>query len=158
MKPAILQVIAFRTIFQVVLRKWKFNLPTAFFVMSSLDGLVPDHIIEEMFSMIQAKNGQISQTIELLSYDPEKLTQYLANMINIRTHILFLRKPLQYVRSRYMTYLFSDILKCVRSHIVPHIDCNLKSVLRGVIHTVELTFDTLMFENDTYVLNHKQMN
>ena len=157
LNPTILQVIAFRTIFLHVLRKWNFNLPTTFFVLSSLKGVVPDHLIEEMFSLIEATNGSITQTIHLYSYDPTLLQECLSNMITITDHVCYELRPIEFVRKRVKTYLFADCLKSVRTHIASHINFCLKNVLCGVMHSVELKFDKLTFRNDKYVLNHKHM-
>ena len=155
--PPLLEVIAFRTIFQAVLKKWRYNLPTAFFVMCSLEGLIPDQIVENMFGLIEGEYGEIKQTIVLFSYDPSRLAGMLSNMMNLRTHVQFLRRPIHFERTRFMSYLFSDVLKSVRGHVVPHIDRPTRNVLRGVRHTIKLTFKSLRFENDTYTLNHKGM-
>ena len=156
---ATLKVIAFRTIFQCVLRKWKFNLPTAFFVLSWLDGLVPERLIEDMFQLIEARNGQIKQIIHLYSYDPTTLAECLNNISRIRPHIWFTRRPIMFVRKRLMTYLFSDSLKSATSHILPHINCCEPNLILGEVkHTIVLKFDNIKFENDTYLLNHMRMN
>ena len=153
-----LKVLAFRTIFQCVLRKWKFNLPTAFFVMSYLDGIIPEGIIEDMFHLIEARNGQITQIIHLFSYDPTTLAECLNNMARIRPHIWFSRRPLQFVRTRLMTYLFSDSLKSASSNILPYINCCKPDFILGEVkHTIVLKFDNIKFENDKYLLNHMRM-
>ena len=156
MKPATLEVIAFRTMFQVVLKKVNFNLPTAFLIMSCLDQLIPNHIVEKMFSLIETERGQITQTIQLMSCDPNRLAEHLSHMLNIRNHILF-RRPILFQRTRYVSKLFNDCLKSVAGHILPHINVNTKTILRGLIHTIQLDFDSMRFQNDTYILNHRQM-
>jgi hypothetical protein len=158
MKPATLEVIAFRTMFQVILKKVNYNLPTAFLIMSSLEGIVPHHIVEKMFGLIEANREQIKQTIRLFSQDPSRLADYLSHMLNIRNHIIFQRRPIIFERTRYVTKLFSDCLKSVSGHVLPHIQCNTKSVLRGLTHKIELCFESIRFQNDNYILNHKQMN
>ena len=126
--------------------------------MSTLNGIVPENLIEDMFCLIEAKNGEITQTIHLYSHDPTRLVEHLSHMISIRDFILFQRRPIQFVRTRYMIYLFADCLKSVGGHITPHINSYLMTVLPEMMHTVELNFDYIRFENDLYILNHNRMN
>ena len=157
MQPALLQVIAFRTIFQVMLRKWNFNLPTTFLAVCSLNPLIPDNVIENLFGLIKAKKGKIIQTIHLYSFNPCRLLSYLSNSQSIMRRLSFLSRPMIYTREREMIFLFVDLLKSVTGFIEPNIDCNVKHVLPYITHTVELVFESLCFENDSYFFNHKQM-
>jgi hypothetical protein len=135
-----------------------YNLPTTFFVLCSMTHLIPENVLEKMFNMIQASKGQITQTIHLYSYDPCRLSAYLSDMLIIRPFINFRRRPMQFVRSRNKIFLFADTLKSLNLSIAPHIDCELRKVLRDVTHTIQLSFRNLKFENDRYILNHKHMH
>jgi hypothetical protein len=157
MNPALLQVIAFRTIFQIFLKKCKYNLPTTFLAVCSLNEIIPAHIINAMFCLIEAKRGQIKQTIHLYSYNPNRLAEYLNDISTIRCYISFSKRPMQLVRTRDRIYLFSDTLKSVTGHISPHINCTQNLLSGGITHSIQLNFETLKFENDTYCLNHRHM-
>jgi hypothetical protein len=158
MKPALLQVLSFRLIFQIFLRKYRYNLPTTFLALSCLEPWIPDGVVENMFSMIKARHEKIKQTIQIISNDPNRLSELLLDIPSVAEHLFFLRRPMIFIRERQVCYVFADLIRSVSGDILPHFEfSNNKGLVVACNHTVQLSFESLVFEDDSYILNHREM-
>ena len=150
-----LQTIAYNAIFLVFLRLYNFNTPLTLFIMSSLS-FIPQTITEHQFSMIRSIEARLSHQITLYSYDPLKLKKYIDRIPSMRHRLVTVRKPMMYSIRMSTEYPFLQYLRDISTTMADLIPIEArKIVLPKIIHTVELSFDYLMWGYQMKIPIHK---